>query len=226
MHIASRPSAPPWSDPDPDPDPDREPRPAGLRLGTIIPATALAPADLAGAALLGAPPSWPLLLTWAMVATLLVTAPAVGRARDGRRSRPRARGLAQTPRTRPIPPPTRSGGAAHRFDPAGFEPLADRMALLLRDFLAAAVPRPDRPARLDLRAPATAWFVDAFTAASDLLVATSQADRPATLAAAVREAERRWGLLDAWSRETAGSDRSVHPRPDDPDAIDHDPQPT
>jgi hypothetical protein len=77
------------------------------------------------------------------------------------------------------------------------------MSALLHDFLAAAVPRPGRPARVDLRAPATSWFVDAFTAASDLLVGTSQTDRPDTLAAAVREAERRWALLDTWTRQAA-----------------------
>jgi hypothetical protein len=177
-----------------------------------------------------------------LVAILMAIAKAVAPAGPGRRPRAPARAAPVAPGGRPVRPPARSGDGAHRFDPAAFEPLADRMSCLLRVFLAAAVPRPDRPARLDLRAPATSWFVDAFTAASDLLVGTSQADRPETLAAAVREAERRWGLIDAWSRETAepiggpptpttpptpgtgpgpGPAESGRSRPDDPDSADH-----
>lgn len=207
---------------------------------TIIPVPAAAPTGLAGAVLLGAPPSWPMLATWATVAALMVMAPAVAHSRRARRGQPRGRRPQAMRRARRIPLHGRSAGAAGRFDPAGFEPLADRMACLLREFLAAAVPRPGRPARLDLRAPATTWFVDAFTAASDLLVGTSQADRPETLAAAVREAERRWGLLDGWSRRPAtyaddppapargpaGLVETDPARPDDPDAADHDPRPS
>ncbi|WP_261566875.1 hypothetical protein [Frankia gtarii] len=223
MRIASRPSAPP--------DPDVR------RLGAGSPAATLAPGDLAGAAFLGLPPSWPLLpsswpllLAWATAAALMVIAQAVAHARHGGRGRPRARGAAATPRPRPVPPPARSGDAPHRFDPTGFEPLADRMSRLLQDFLAAAVPRPGRPARLDLRAPATTWFVAAFTAASDLLIGTCQTDRPDTLAAAVREAERRWGLVDTWTRETARPTGSPPPPaepgdPDDPDVTNHGPPP-
>lgn len=139
MRIASRPFAPP--------DPDVR------RLGADIPAAALAPGNLAGAALLGLPPSWPLLLAWATVAALMVIAQAVVHARHGGRGRPRARRAAATPRTRPVPPSAWSGDAPHRFDPTWFEPLADRMSRLLQDFLAAAVPRPGRPARIDLRGP-------------------------------------------------------------------------
>ncbi len=183
------------------------------------------------AALLGAPRTWPLLLGWAMVAILMVVVKALAHARHGRRGRARVPRAAGTPGTRGVAPPAWSAADVRRFDPAAFEPLADRMSCLLRVFLAAAVPRPDRPARLDLRAPATTWFVDAFTAASDLLVGLSQADHPETLAAAVREAERRWELIDAWSRETAestggpptppGPAGSGHLRPDDPDSTDH-----
>ncbi|WP_207634260.1 hypothetical protein [Candidatus Frankia alpina] len=223
MRIASRPFAPP--------DPDVR------RLGADIPAAALAPGNLASAALLGLPPSWPLLLAWATVAALMVIAQAVVHARHGGRGRPRARRAAATPRTRPVPPSAWSGDAPHRFDPTWFEPLADRMSRLLQDFLTAAVPRPGRPARIDLRAPSTTWFVDAFTAASDLLIGTCQTDRPDTLAAAVREAERRWGLVDTWTRETArpaGSPPPPLPPPlppaksgdqDNPDVTDHGPHP-
>ncbi|MCM3925203.1 hypothetical protein ND748_26495 [Frankia sp. AiPs1] len=166
-----------------------------------------------------------------LVAILMTIARALAPAGPGRRPRAPARAAPVPPAGRPVRPPGRSGDGSHRFDQAAFEPLADRMSCLLRAFLAAAVPRPDRPARLDLRAPATTWFVDAFTAASDLLVGTSQADRPESLAAAVREAERRWGLIDAWSREAAeplddspappGPVESGRPRPDDPDSADH-----
>lgn len=96
------------------------------------------------------------------------------------------------------------GDAARRFDHESFDRLSARMSLLLRDFLAHTVPRPERPAAVDLRAPATRWFVDAFTAASDLLIGTSQTDHPATLTAAVREAERRWLMLRGWCNPATG----------------------
>ncbi|MCM3882431.1 hypothetical protein [Frankia sp. R82] len=79
--------------------------------------------------------------------------------------------------------------------------LEQRMTRLLQEFLAATVPRAGRPARIDLRAPATDWFIDAFTAASQLLVGHCPQDSPHPFAAAVHEAERRWALLDRWHRE-------------------------
>ncbi|WP_261556221.1 hypothetical protein [Frankia tisae] len=231
MRIASRPSAPRQTDPgfDPtvhaDPNVHADPTAGAARRGAdaALPAVALAPVNLAGTAVIGRPPSWPLVLAWAAIATLMMITQAVAIARRGRGGggRPRARRAVATPRARPVPPSARSGDPAHRFDPTGFEPLADRMTLLLQDFLAASVPRPGRPARIDLRAPATSWFVDAFTAASDLLIGTCQTDRPDTLAAAVREAERRWGLVDTWTRETGGP--AGH---DNPDVTDRGPQPT
>ncbi|CAJ65219.1 hypothetical protein FRAAL6596 [Frankia alni ACN14a] len=186
-------------------------------------------------------------MAWTIVAILMVVVKALVDARLGPRGRPRAPEAVGTPDARPVPPSAMRGTGVRRFapaafapaafdpaafDPTAFDPLADRMSCLLRVFLAAAVPRADRPARLDLRAPATAWFVDAFTAATDLLIGVSQSDRPEILAAAVREAERRWRLIDAWSRETAeptgslpapppGAAGSGRPRPDDPGSADH-----
>jgi hypothetical protein len=87
-----------------------------------------------------------------------------------------------------------------RLGPAGWHQgrvnrLSDRMSWLLREFVTSAVPRPGRPARIDLGAPGTAWFMDAFMAAADLLVGVGQEDPPNQLADAVREAERRWSVV-------------------------------
>jgi hypothetical protein len=112
----------------------------------------------------------------------------------------------------PTPPPGRQAavaatprwrrpGAAHAhlgpdcWNRGRVNRLCDRMSWLRGEFLTSVVPRPGRPARIDLRAPGTAWFVDAFVAAADLLVAAGQQDPPNQLADAVREAERRWSVV-------------------------------
>ncbi|MCK9895132.1 hypothetical protein [Frankia sp. AgB32] len=174
--------------------------------------SALAPTALDGTAILGTLPSWPLAVTVATVAATMVTAQALARGPGRRRSH--------------LPAAGQDPDRGTTFDHVPFDSLSDRMSVLLRDFLAAAVPRPGRPARVDLRAPATDWFVDAFTAASDLLVGTCQTDCPDPLAAAVREAERRWMLLDGWTRLASGSGRAApgpepvgQGEPDDPGGL-------
>jgi hypothetical protein len=69
------------------------------------------------------------------------------------------------------------------------------MGWLMKEFLSSVVPRPGRPARIDLAAPGTAWFIAAFMDAADLLVGVGLQDPPNQLADAVREAERRWSVV-------------------------------
>jgi hypothetical protein len=94
----------------------------------------------------------------------------------------------------PTPRPGRTSRRA-AWRKASCERLCARMTWLAREFIRAAVPRPGRPARIDLSDPDTRYFLDAFTAAADILVDQDQHLRPVRLTAAVREAERRWSLL-------------------------------
>jgi hypothetical protein len=93
-----------------------------------------------------------------------------------------------------------AGRTPVQLGPAGWHQgrvnrLSARMTWLLREFMTSVVPRPGRPARIDLAAPDTAWFIDAFLTAADLLVGVGLQDPPNQLADAVREAERRWSVV-------------------------------
>ncbi|MBL7493826.1 hypothetical protein I6A60_31700 [Frankia sp. AgB1.9] len=91
------------------------------------------------------------------------------------------------------PPPTKPwptrGAGSPRLDP-----FSTRMNQLAHDFVTHVVAHHNRPAVVDLQAPATQRFVTAFTYATDLFLDRSPRD-PALISAAISEAERRWTLV-------------------------------
>jgi hypothetical protein len=82
-----------------------------------------------------------------------------------------------------------------RWDGPQWERLGYRLSDLTRDFLSHVVPRPERKPKIDIRDPGVAWVIDGLLGAGDLMVAASGDDEPCVLAAAIREAERRWRIV-------------------------------
>jgi hypothetical protein len=71
------------------------------------------------------------------------------------------------------------------------DPYALRMNVLAYDFLSHVCTRGGGPALVDIQEPLTQGFLAAFTDATDLFLADGSRD-PRRLAAAIRDAERRW----------------------------------
>lgn len=143
---------------------------------------------------------------------------------DERAKRPEPPTSRGRPRSMDGLPRERTGATSsnipERWDHARYDRLAARMDVMRREFLRCVVPRPGRPARVDLLSPRSQWFTEAFSAAADLLVGVSQTDHPDRLAGAVREAERRWRIILRTPAEGADGSKTDGGRPSPaPDGI-------
>jgi hypothetical protein len=171
---------------------------AAAAIGLGLPALTLAAAEWLSSAL---PPAVVVVI---LLGALIAAGARRPADRDGGR-RP------SDPGRRPSDP---EAGDLDRWDGRRWDGLGLRLSDLARDFLGCVVPRPGQAPKVDIGDPDVAWVIDGLLGAGDLMVGAGGNDEPEVLAAAIREAERRWIITRSGRGRKArptGADRLATP---------------